>query len=137
MAFDEPKSICSHWGSLNCDDQRVLTLPSTALSASRPAFSTDDALATPEISWPVADWSLPGTSLSMSAGRTHAGSAAAASSNEQAAVMARRRNSVMVPFACARHAPPAGGPAGGEFPPFRPPERVVPGGPSPQLGGPG
>src|SRR5258708_36596442 len=102
MAFDEPKSICSHWGSLNCDDQRVLTLPSTALSASRPAFSTDDALATPEISWPVADWSPPGTSLSMSAGRAHAGSAAAARSHEQAGGLAGRAKYRTGPVGVAR-----------------------------------
>src|SRR5260370_2294595 len=106
MAFDEPKSICSHCGSLNCDDQRVLTLPSTALSASRPAFSTDDALPTPEISWPVADWSLPGTSLSMSAGRTHAGSAPAPSRTEHAPGKGRPRTSVLAPFALPTPAPP-------------------------------
>src|SRR5258707_15892771 len=41
-----PRSTWSHWSSLNWLDQRVAALPSEALPASMPPFSTDDAVAT-------------------------------------------------------------------------------------------
>src|SRR5579859_4459243 len=41
----EPKSTCSHCGSLHALDQRVLRLPSTARLAVVPAFSIDEAVA--------------------------------------------------------------------------------------------
>src|SRR5260370_41057723 len=41
-----PRSTCSHCGSLNALDQRVAVLPSAALAAGFPAFSTDDAVVT-------------------------------------------------------------------------------------------
>jgi len=40
-----PRSTCSHCGSLNADDQRVVVLPSKAALAGVPAFSVDEALA--------------------------------------------------------------------------------------------
>src|SRR5262245_38394132 len=45
MACGAPRSTCSHWGSLNALDHRVVVLPSTALAAARLAFSWDDAVA--------------------------------------------------------------------------------------------
>src|SRR3954471_441456 len=45
MAALAPRSSCSHWGSLQADDQRVDWSPSTAAEAGVPAFSTDDAVA--------------------------------------------------------------------------------------------
>ena len=39
-----PRSTWIHCGSLNCDDQRVPVLPSTAAFAGVPAFSTEDAV---------------------------------------------------------------------------------------------
>src|SRR6266851_8683576 len=45
IALLAPRSTVIHWGSLNCDDHRVVMLPSTALEASRPAASMDDAVA--------------------------------------------------------------------------------------------
>src|SRR6185503_17686598 len=44
-AADEPRSTCSHCGSENWLDQRVVALPSTAADAGVPAFSTDEAVA--------------------------------------------------------------------------------------------
>src|SRR6266851_4695363 len=41
----EPRSTCSHCGSENALDQRVLVLPSTAADAGNDAFSTEDAVA--------------------------------------------------------------------------------------------
>jgi hypothetical protein len=43
--LDDPRSTCSHCGSLNWLDQRVPVLPSTAAEAGVPAFSVDDAVA--------------------------------------------------------------------------------------------
>jgi hypothetical protein len=40
-----PRSTCSHCGSLNADDQRVVALPSTAAPAGVPAFSVEEAVA--------------------------------------------------------------------------------------------
>jgi hypothetical protein len=40
-----PRSTCSHCGSLNADDQRVLVLPSKAALAGVPAFSVEEAVA--------------------------------------------------------------------------------------------
>jgi hypothetical protein len=45
MVAVAPRSTCSHCGSLNWLDQRVPALPSTALAATVPAFSTEDAVA--------------------------------------------------------------------------------------------
>ncbi|GAA3295712.1 hypothetical protein GCM10020218_077300 [Dactylosporangium vinaceum] len=45
MVALEPRSTCSHCGSLNALDQRVPALPSTAAAAPVPAFSADDAVA--------------------------------------------------------------------------------------------
>src|ERR1039457_1396492 len=41
----EPRSTCSHCGSLKALDQRVPRLPSTAAEAGGPAFSVEDAVA--------------------------------------------------------------------------------------------
>src|ERR1700704_2796480 len=41
----DPRSTCSHCGSLKALDQRVAVLPSTAAEAGVPAFSVDDAVA--------------------------------------------------------------------------------------------
>jgi hypothetical protein len=43
--WDDPRSTCSHCGSLNALDQRVPALPSTAADADVPAFSAEDATA--------------------------------------------------------------------------------------------
>src|SRR5450755_1711991 len=40
-----PRSTCSHCGSLNALDQRVLVLPSTAAEAGNEEFSTEEAVA--------------------------------------------------------------------------------------------
>src|SRR6266851_5137817 len=40
-----PRSTCSHCGSANALDQRVLGFPSTAFAAGNVAFSVDDAVA--------------------------------------------------------------------------------------------
>src|SRR5882762_6408312 len=40
-----PRSTWSHCGSANALDHRVVVLPSTALAAGVPVFSTDDAVA--------------------------------------------------------------------------------------------
>jgi hypothetical protein len=40
-----PRSTCSHCGSLNWLDQRVVALPSTALAAATSAFSAEEAVA--------------------------------------------------------------------------------------------
>src|SRR6185369_4509044 len=45
MVWVEPRSTCSHCGSLAALDQRVPVLPSTAAEAGVPAFSVDDAVA--------------------------------------------------------------------------------------------
>src|SRR5437660_524294 len=45
MVWLAPRSIWSHCGSLNVLDHRVVVLPSTALAAGVPVFSTDDAVA--------------------------------------------------------------------------------------------
>ena len=39
----EPRSTCSHWGSLNALDQRVPVLPSTAADAGNDEFSSEEA----------------------------------------------------------------------------------------------
>src|SRR5215469_3525620 len=41
----EPRSTCSHCGSENALDQRVLRLPSTAFDAGKELFCTEDAVA--------------------------------------------------------------------------------------------
>ena len=41
----DPRSTCSHCGSLNALDQRVPVLPSTASAAGVPAFSVEEAVA--------------------------------------------------------------------------------------------
>src|SRR5258705_11746338 len=45
MCWTLPRSTCHHCGSLNALDQRLVVLPSLALLAGVPAFSTDDAVA--------------------------------------------------------------------------------------------
>src|SRR5580700_1068844 len=45
MAWLEPRSTSSHWGSEKALDQRVPVLPSTASAAGVPAFSVEDAVA--------------------------------------------------------------------------------------------
>jgi|SRR6185437_761494 hypothetical protein len=51
----EPRSTCSHCGSLKALDHRVPVLPSKAAPAGVPAFSVDDAVA----GWPCALLALP------------------------------------------------------------------------------
>src|SRR3954452_987679 len=45
ICCDDPRSTCSHCGSLKALDQRVPALPSTAAEAGRPQFSVEDAVA--------------------------------------------------------------------------------------------
>ena len=45
MVCVAPRSTCSHCGSLNALDQRVVMFPSTAFEAGYPAACTDDAVA--------------------------------------------------------------------------------------------
>src|SRR6202044_705522 len=45
MAWLEPRSTSSHWGSEKALDPRVPVLPSTASAAGVPAFSVEDAVA--------------------------------------------------------------------------------------------
>src|SRR6202167_3464403 len=45
MAWLEPRSTSSHWGSEKALDQRVPVLPSTASEAGNDAFSVEDAVA--------------------------------------------------------------------------------------------
>src|SRR5258708_11341999 len=51
----DPRSTCSHCGSLKALDQRVPVLPSKAAEAGVPAFSIDDAVA----GWACAPFAVP------------------------------------------------------------------------------
>src|ERR1041384_1212801 len=51
----EPRSTCTHCGSLKALDQRVPVLPSKAALAGVPAFSVEDAVA----GWPWATFVAP------------------------------------------------------------------------------
>src|SRR5262245_66451821 len=57
-----PRSTCIHCGSLNALDHRVPLLPSTALAAGVPAFSTEEAVA----GRPCATFVVPQTGVPVS-----------------------------------------------------------------------
>src|SRR5215470_2161634 len=69
MVAVDPRSTCSHWGSLNALDHRVPVLPSTAALAGVPAFSTEEAVAgLPCDSRVAAAWAVP-TAIASEASR--------------------------------------------------------------------
>lgn len=45
MVAEEPRSTWSHWVSRAAEDHRVAVLPSTALAAAVPPFSSEDDVA--------------------------------------------------------------------------------------------